>query len=149
MHSLIRAHTQFVDDEADDDDSELSSELYECMRSYVECLDAERRLTCMKSYNDCSLEAMRRSRNRNENNNNNKGNSRNKNRNPKPRPVPGIISRVESGSSSGAVSTVPNPSVRPALGDGENFVRGLPFSTYAVRGRGGVNDMANFCIQQD
>ena len=70
----------------------------------------------MKTYNDCSLEAMRRSRNRNNNNNNNS----NKNRNPRPRPVPGIISRVESGSASGAESAV--PSVRPALGDGENFI---------------------------
>ena len=97
------------------------------MRSYVECLDSNKRLTCMKSYNDCSLEAMERSRKRKKNvvgsnninidksNKNNKNVDHNYNRNPRPRPVLGIISRIQPGMSKH------DPSVRPALGDGEIF----------------------------
>ena len=87
------------------------------MRSYVECLDSNKRLTCMKSYNDCSLEAMERSRKRKKNvvGSNNFNIDKSNNRNPRPRPVPGIISRVQSGISEH------DPSVRPALGDGEIF----------------------------
>ena len=29
------------------------------------------------------------------------------------------------------------------------YVKGLPFSTYALRGRGGVKDITNFCVRQD
>ena len=67
----------------------------------------------MKSYNDCSLAAMERSRRRKEVGSNSSSN--NNNRRPRPRPVPGIISRVEPGSGSGTEPDL--SSVRPAVGD--------------------------------
>ena len=76
----------------------------------------------MKSYNDCSLAAMERSRRRKEVGSNSSSSSSNNNKNnnngrprPRPRPVPGIISRVEPGSGSGTEPDL--SSVRPAVGD--------------------------------
>ena len=96
------------------------------MRSYVECLDTNQRLNCMKSYNDCSLAAMERSRRRKKkegdnnksdssssnNNNKNNNNNRRPNPRPKPRPVPGIIARVPPGGSGRREPVA--ASVRPA-----------------------------------
>ena len=91
---------QFVDADDGGRDEKLSSELYDCIRSYVDCLDGARRLRCMKNYNDCSLAAMERSR------------MRKKGSNRRPPPMrPGIIQRTPP-------PVAPGPSVRPAGHDG-------------------------------
>jgi hypothetical protein len=65
----------------DDEDQSLAGDLYDCIRAYTRCLDdTKRRLGCMKTYNDCSIAAMEKSRKK-------------KKKKQKENPVPGIIAR--------------------------------------------------------